>query len=173
MNLTNTKSHIKSKIADSFLEDWQRQLLNTCANPIIRTYNQIKSHFALEPYLKLVKIPKYRNAIAKLRSSSHILEIERGRYTKPNMPIELRVCSHCNVIEDEGHFLINGDIMGNERSHLFRKITEIYMEYLYMYSMSKFIFLMRNTDANILTWIGTFIHDVIKSRLTQYPPEQR
>ena len=63
--------------------------------------------------------------------------------------------------------------MGNERSHLFRKITEIHPEFLYMDSMSKFIFLMRNKDAHILTWLGKFIYDAFKARLIQYPPEQR
>ena len=42
--------------------------------------------------------------ISKLRASSHILEIERGRYTKPKVPPHLRLYKLCNV-EDEEHFV--------------------------------------------------------------------
>ena len=47
-----------------------------------------------------------RKTIAKLRSSSHCLEIEKGRHK--NIPREGRWCNMCSdkVIEDEEHFLI-------------------------------------------------------------------
>ena len=52
-------------------------------NPILRTHRYIKWSFKIEPYLHLIKDHRYRHAIALLRTSSHILHIERGRYTKP------------------------------------------------------------------------------------------
>ena len=44
--------------------------------------------------------------IAKLRCSSHCLEIEKGRHR--NIPREARLCKMCpdNIIEDEIHFLV-------------------------------------------------------------------
>ena len=62
--------------------------------------------------------------------------------------------------------------MGDERAKMLRKITEIYPKFINMDSISKFIFLMRNEDAHILTWIGKFIYDAFQARLTQYPPAQ-
>ena len=49
---------------------------------------------------------KYRNAYARLRCSSHRLEIEAGRFHKPvKTPIDESLCRICNVVENEFHFL--------------------------------------------------------------------
>ena len=45
----------------------------------------------------------YRVPISRWRLSNHRLEIEVGRYTKPKTPRSDRVCTLCNVIEDEEH----------------------------------------------------------------------
>ena len=42
---------------------------------------------------------KYRKALSAFRISAHILNIERGRYMK--LKVEDRLCTSCNVIEDE------------------------------------------------------------------------
>ena len=52
-------------------------------NPILRTYTCINWSSKIETYLYLVKDHRYRHAIAQLRTGSHILLIERGRYTQP------------------------------------------------------------------------------------------
>ena len=61
-----------------FIAEWQNDVKNESKYPILRTYRKFKTRYELEPYLYLVKNPKYRIAISKLRSSSHMLEIERG-----------------------------------------------------------------------------------------------
>ena len=50
---------------------------------------------------------KFRVAIAELRVSSHLLEIEVGRGARPSRtPINERKCRYCNKLEDEFHFLL-------------------------------------------------------------------
>jgi hypothetical protein len=44
--------------------------------------------------------------VRKLTLSSHSLLIEKGRYLRPKIKRENRLCSQCNQIEDEQHFLI-------------------------------------------------------------------
>ena len=44
--------------------------------------------------------------LTKFRLSCHFLAIETGRYTRPPLPPEERVCQVCNVTEDEKHFLL-------------------------------------------------------------------
>ena len=58
-----------------------------------------------EPYL-FFNIPKFRYAISRLRLSSHHLEIETGRYTRPFTPANQRFCAACpGKVGDEYHFL--------------------------------------------------------------------
>ena len=47
----------------------------------------------------------YRIPISRWRLSNHRLQIEVGRYTKPKTPRPNRVCTMCNVVEDEEHVL--------------------------------------------------------------------
>ena len=90
----NTKSFglsCKHAVQNKFVAVWNNNLQDSRANPLLRTYKVFKSEFTIEPYLCLVNKPRYRQAIAKLRCSSHILEIERGRHTNPKAP-SLRDC---------------------------------------------------------------------------------
>ena len=77
----------------------------------------------MEPYLYLVKKPRFRNAIARFRYSSHTLKIERGRHTNSKTPVADRVCVHCKVIEDEKHFLLKCDINAFERQCFYEQIS--------------------------------------------------
>ena len=56
--------------------------------------------------------------MTKLRISAHNLQIETGRYTVPKTPIENRKCSHCGLIEDEFHFLLECSLYNTERESL-------------------------------------------------------
>ena len=56
-------------------------------NPKLRTYQLFKKVHEFEPYLHITN-SKLRSAIAKIRTSAHSLEIERGRYAKPKTPVE-------------------------------------------------------------------------------------
>ena len=46
-----------------------------------------------------------RTSITRIRSSSHLFHIERGRWGK-KLDLNERVCSVCYVIEDEFHCFI-------------------------------------------------------------------
>ena len=69
-------------------------------------YRNIKSSFTPSNYLDIMKIPKFRNVLAKLRLSSHKLYVEQRRYR--NIQCNDRICSFCNLdkVEDEYHFIL-------------------------------------------------------------------
>jgi hypothetical protein len=52
-------------------------------------------------YLKMNIPKKDKLIITKFRLSDHILNIERGRYTKPKTKREERYCLFCDSIENE------------------------------------------------------------------------
>ena len=84
-------------------------------HPILRTYRYIKSSFKTEPYLYLVNDKHYRHAISQLRCSSHILNVEKGRYTWPRTPLGERLCNMGNCVDDELHFMTACAVNVNER----------------------------------------------------------
>ena len=82
----------------------------------------IKQHFGFESYLRNVSNIKYRQAISRLRTSSHSLQIEKCRHSKSCININDRLCTICNEVEDEIHFLVSCTLYSNERYALYRKI---------------------------------------------------
>ena len=123
LDIKISKEEVKSILANHFVRSWKENLCDLQANPILRTHNRIESQFELEPYSYLVKNRKYRHTPAKLRTSSHNLEIELGRHIRPVTPADLRICTVSNVVENEEHMLLHCAKYAAERNVLFSKIV--------------------------------------------------
>ena len=115
LNCDYNKAEVKSLVINTFKTNWQYALNDIAKNPLLRIYSTFKYDFGFEPFLYMVKDPKYRIAIAKFRASSHTLEIERGRHTKPKTLVAERLCHLCRVVEDEIHFLISCPLYHDEK----------------------------------------------------------
>ena len=71
----------------------------------LAAYSIFKHNFESENYLNFVSENKYKTAPTRLRTSSHNLLVESGRYE--GIPRVRRICKSCsmNVVEDEYHFV--------------------------------------------------------------------
>ena len=73
--------------------------------------------FNFKQSLNTVVNTKCRIALTRLTVSSHRLEIEMGRWHKPNKSIRSeRKCQHCNVLENEFHFILECPVYHEIRS---------------------------------------------------------
>ena len=151
------KKHCKQLVMQRFVDAWQEEL-HGLNKPILRTYSVFKSDFVLECHLNSVKDLRYRVAITKLCTGSHVLEIERGRYQKPKVPRDLRLCRICNVVEDEEHFVTSCNINHGERSLLYSIMTNKIPYFGTLSDNEIFLFLITSNDPQILTWFGKFLH---------------
>ncbi|MEW8548168.1 MAG: reverse transcriptase domain-containing protein, partial [Candidatus Thiodiazotropha sp.] len=89
----------------------------------LNTFSQIYTQFSLQNYLTF-GLPKSKTKeLSKLRISSHDLLIERGRYFRPKVPRENRLCMTCNKIEDEEHFMIYCSRFSMIRNDLFTRMN--------------------------------------------------
>ena len=89
------------------MKNWNEEL-NLSSRAIF--YKSILN-FEFKPYLDLIVIVrKFRVALSKLRTSSHRLEIEMGRWTRP---VETPKCKHCHTLEDEYHFISECPLYSN------------------------------------------------------------
>src|SRR6056300_1576225 len=163
-DLDKFKRNCKQVVKDKFITMWKNELINIEKNPILRTYIKIKCSFRMEPYLSLVKNNKYRNAISKIRASSHHLEIERGRHCKPRLAIQDRLCNKCKVLEDELHFLTVCEKYEPMRRELYSKVADVMPGFSNMNVNEKFAYLMCNENQQILTWAGKFLYSAFELR---------
>ena len=62
----------------------------------------------------------------KLRTSSHCLHRETGRYSRPTTPAEERLCQICKNgnFEDEEHLFMYCDLYADFRNQLFEYLSE-------------------------------------------------
>ena len=69
-------------------------------------------------YLSVLTSSKKKVNIAKIRTSSHELHSETGRWTVPKTPRMERICHLCENmnIEDENHFLVKCPAYNHIRS---------------------------------------------------------
>ena len=89
---------MKLRLKDNFVQNWQSRLADSSR---ARFYS-LFSIFDHQLYLQQVNIKKFRVALSKLRVSSHRLEIEVGRWSRPNrIHIDERKCRVCDKLEDE------------------------------------------------------------------------
>jgi hypothetical protein len=79
--------------------------------------------FILQDFLSLKLPVNITRELSKLRLSSHSLLIEKGRYFRLKIKRENRLCSQCNQIEDEQHFLIHCTKFANVRKLLLKKLN--------------------------------------------------
>lgn len=93
----------KQRIKDCYVQNWHMEINNsTKASTYI-----FFAEFSFKMYLDTVSIQKYRIAMTRLRVSSHRLEVETGRWHKPNpVPVNERKCKYCHKLEDEFHFVL-------------------------------------------------------------------
>ena len=159
-----TKHMMESVITGKYISDWYTKLQDVINNSILRTYKRFKHEIKYEDYLDCVRNPKYRKALTKFITSSHTLEVERGRHTNPTTPIEQRNCNVCHVFEDECHFLLCCHIFADER---LRRIQNKYPNFATLDHVEKFTFLMQNKDAQVITWTTKFIYHAMDKRNNQ------
>lgn len=89
----------------------------------LNTFASCYKDFKLQSYLDF-NLPKNKvKFLTKLRISAHILHIEKGRYSKPKLPRNLRLCSVCNELENEEHFILHCKKFMNLRNKLFSNLN--------------------------------------------------
>ena len=146
---------------------WTNWYADLQVKPLLRSYRLYKRKFPPEYYLDCITLPKHRVSISKIRASSHDLEIECGRYTRPKIDQDHRLCAFCLEIENEEHFVTNCQINAAERQLLFTKISSKFPAFAQPNHHEKFIYLMSCNDRQILTWLGIFLYKSFDIRNTK------
>ena len=89
------------KIRDQYISELNQKVFTSSA---LQFYREIKPTIDISIYLEKLTNVKHRNAISKIRLSSHNLNIELGRHRQ--IERNNRTCPFCDLdeVEDEYHF---------------------------------------------------------------------
>ena len=115
----------KQRVRDVFTQNWHSRLENSTKARCYISRATFQFQKYLQKYCKISEKFKSFTSIFThncLRLSSHRLEVEVGRWAKPNkVPYENRKCKICNILEDEFHFLLECPLYAELRKRYINK----------------------------------------------------
>ena len=66
------------------------------------------ANFKYQTYLDTLTVKKFQQNLTRLQVSSHKLEVECGRWTRPERtPLDNRKCKMCNILEGSSILYLN------------------------------------------------------------------
>ena len=138
---------IKEKLCSLDQEQFTQDLFNDRNNVNgnkLRTYRLYKDSVEAEPYVTCQLPRSVRRTLSQFRSGALPLAVETGRYSRPQVPLNDRLCKFCalNSVEDEIHFLMVCPLYTDIRYELFLKASETILNFNMMNMTDKFISLM-------------------------------
>ena len=146
------KTVFRQRLYDMYSQNWCSDISITSS---YRLYKHLKNIFEFEPYLDLEK-KHLRIALSKIRLSSHLFMIERGRWEKGGIERKERKCCVCGVIEDEFHCLFECPRFMEERKGCVDSRMRDKP------SMYKFLAILSSKDISIQKGLGTLCFRVHK-----------
>ena len=138
--------------------DWSSKARNTIK---LQTYIKFKFDHSLEEYLSYIPDTRWIKALSRLRMSSHMLKIERGRHVKPQkIPLEQRICQRCtsNSFDDEIHFLITCSHFATQRTSLLAESKLHNTEFDSLSNNEKFIYIMSSTHRPLVICLAKYTY---------------
>ena len=164
-----------SKDIKRIMEDIKNRLKDISSQTIINTLatnpgklthlQQMKESHVLETYLYINNF-EHRRAITKIRTSSHTLQIETGRWN--NISQNLRICENCvlDEVEDENHFLFLCPMHIVERQKFYNTVeAKLNVDLSRIFSHEdKLKEIFHSEDLAILNAFGKYIKNSFKKR---------
>ena len=146
---------LKQRLKDNFVQNWHERLHNSSRALFYRTI----ANFEFQSYLDIFNANKLCQAMVRLRVSSHRLQIEAGRWSRPTRtPVNERKCLICNVLEDEYHFILECSMYTELRKQFIHK------KYWKHPNMVKFIELLNNENDTNRKKLGIFVYKSFEKR---------
>ena len=107
----------KCRLHDVYSQQWCGRLYDS---PRARFFREIMPNRKFSELMDVITVKKHRIALTRLICSSHRLRVETGRWDRPIIPPQHRLCSVCSVVDDEFHFLFECKKFVDNRKKLIR-----------------------------------------------------
>ena len=149
-------------IKQNFVNKWHAEI-NKRPNSTIETYMLYKPQYVSEIFFFFTWIWSLIQSFVLLYPSAQPARIT-GRYTRPKVNPENRLCPLCYVVDNEINFVVRCRINETLRITLWNKINATDSGFAYLDDKDKFSYLMSCCDRNILSWFGKFVYQSFNIR---------
>ena len=138
----------QQRVYDIYKQGWRSRIDESTRASFYRVY---KSEFGFSHHLDVVCVKSHRVTLSRLIMSSHSLRIEKGRWERPPIPRQDRMCNVCHKLGDEYHFLLECLSFQELRERLIPKY------YWNRPSMYKYVDLLRSNNKKVLKNLAKFV----------------
>lgn len=152
------------KLKDMYAQYWNDLIHPKNTSSKMEFYGQLKTSIHFEKYLDCIPKFSYRQALTKIRISAHPLAIEYGRYSKPPIPRDQRLCETCNAVETEVHFLTDCTLYTTLRGKMFQAISSKCINFINLNNQNKAIFMLTNESKDTCCAVAKFCHGALETR---------
>ena len=140
---------IKQRLFDLYMQNWNARLFES---PRARFFRQVINHHGFHKQLDMIISKPHRIAFSRLIVSSHRLGVETGRWERPIVPYELRVCQVCQKLDDEFHLLLECVKYNELRTRLIPKYYRVRT------SMYKCVQLVNSYNRKTVQNLGKYVY---------------
>ena len=146
-------NEFRTRLMDIFAQELKSRLADSTRAVF---YRNVVSDCKFSALLDVVNIKSHRIALTRLIASSHRLRVETGRWVRPPIPRDERLCPICNKQEDEYHIIFEC----RRFSDLRKKLIPAY--YLRNISMFKCVQIFSDDHKKTVRNLAKFIHLAFK-----------
>ena len=152
--LNHIGAKIKHKCVDAFNTHFKSNMSNirNSKDSKLTLYTILKKEYTYENYVDLGNTCNI-SSLVKFKLSTHNLPIERGRYKRPKIDRNRRVCSFCKrSIGNEFHVLMECQheaLLGIRNTHI-EQIEKISPQIKQLPDIHKFIYILKGHDLSIV-----------------------
>ena len=137
------------RIRDIYKQNWNASLQNS---PRARFFRSVVNEHQFYNQLDMLDKKSHRIALARFMASSHRLGVETGRWARPIIPFEQRLCENCQKLYDEYHFLLECTKLSELRKKCIPR-------YFYLKpSMFKCVQLLNSNDTKTIRMLGRYVY---------------
>ena len=163
MNIEKVVQSLQDKYQGQFFKRIQSPTgINNNSGNKLQIYAKIKKEYKQEEYTSANLLRDMMTGISQLRTSTYKLAIETGRYQRPVIPSNDRVCRMCNngQVEDETHFIVQC-ISYNENR---KRLQKLEIEISTGLEEELFIKIMITTNEEELKALGQHILECLRKQ---------
>ena len=161
-NPTN-RQELGERLMRSYAKIWSKRLDSSAVSNVggkHDSYRKIKHNFVMQEYLSTVRNGDHRKAMARIRTRSHRLRIERARYTIPKPDQNDRICEKCaknkyNHLDVVSHFFFDCLLIKPLQETLASTIKQLCNKYERMSPEGKLYFIL-NSGGDICKTVAIF-----------------
>jgi len=155
-------SEFVQRIKDCYQQEWHYSVMQSGSLKLYKVLIMPMTYYEPAPYVLHLQNKRFISAVARFRSCSHSLNVEKAKYVKPDKQEDVSICQFCllhgvKVVENEYH------VMGKCTTYIDLRCRYLDCDTL---TETEFINVMMSKNEKVMLSVALFVLNACKLRET-------